>query len=136
MSDSEEIEVKNQRFREPETLFQKEMCGKEPGVIAQKCFDSINKSDIDIRKGLYKCIVLSWGTTMFSGLSERLTKEVKNLAPETMKNNVKVIANPKRNYSAWIGCSILSFISTFSCMWITRDEYIEYGDSIVYRKCF
>ena len=75
--------------------------------LAQKCFDSINKSEIDIRKDLYQCIVLSGGTTMFSGLSERITKEVKNLVPESMKNNIKVIANPKRNYSAWIGVSIL-----------------------------
>ena len=62
---------------------------------------------------------------MFSGLSERLTKEVKNLVPESMKNNVKVIAVPERKYSVWIWGSILLSISTFSCIWITRDEYYE-----------
>ncbi len=35
---------------------------------------------------------------MFSSLPERLTKEVKNFVPESMKNNVKVIDVPERKY--------------------------------------
>ena len=73
---------------------------------------------------------------MFSGLPERLTKDVKALAPESMKNNVKVTAVPERKYSVSIGGSILSSISTFGSMWITKDEYQESGTSIVHRKCF
>jgi len=136
MPDGTVIKVKDQRFRAPEILFHPEQCGKEPGGVDQKCFDSINKSDIDVRKDLYQCIVLSGGTTMFSGLPERLTKEIKALAPESMKNNVKVIAVPERKYSVWIGGSILSSISTFGCMWITREEYNESGPQVVHRKCF
>ena len=136
MPDGTVIKVKDQRFRAPEILFHPEQCGKEPGGVAQKCFDSINKSDIDVRKDLYQCIVLSGGTTMFSGLPERLTKEIKALAPESMKNNVKVIAVPERKYSVWIGGSILSSISTFGCMWITREEFNESGPQVVHRKCF
>ena len=136
MPDGTVIKVKDQRFRVPEILFHPENCGKEAGGIDQKCYDSINKSDIDVRKDLYQCIVLSGGTTMFSGLPERLTKDVKALAPESMKNNVKVIAVPERKYSVWIGGSILSSISTFGSMWITKDEYQESGTSIVHRKCF
>ena len=136
MPDGTVIKVKDQRFRAPEILFHPEMIGEEAGGIDQKCYDSINKSAIDLRKDLYQCIILSGGTTMFSGFPERLTKEIKNLAPEAMKNNVKVIAVPERKYSVWIGGSILSSISTFNSMWITRDEYNESGASIVHRKCF
>ena len=136
MPDGTVIKVKDQRFRAPEILFHPEQCGKEPGGVDHKCFDSIGKSDIDVRKDLYQCIVLSGGTTMFSGLPERLTKEIKALAPESMKNNVKVIAVPERKYSVWIGGSILSSISTFGCMWITREEYNESGPQVVHRKCF
>ena len=136
MPDETVIKVKDQRFRAPEILFHPEMIGEEAGGIDQKCYDLINKSDIDLRKDFYQCIVLSGGTTMFSGFPERLTKEIKNLAPEKMKNNVKVIAVPERKYSVWNGGSILSSISTFGSMWITRDEYNESGASIVHRKCF
>jgi actin-related protein len=53
-------------------------------------YNSIINTDIDIRKSLYENIVLSGGTTMFRGLSERLGKEMVKLAPSAMK--VKVVA--------------------------------------------
>jgi len=69
------------------------------------------KCDIDVRKDLYSNIVLSGGTTMFTGIAERLSKEVTALAPSTMK--IKVVAPPERKFSVWIGGSILSSLSTF-----------------------
>jgi actin len=71
---------------------------------------------------------------MFTGIAERLSKEISNLAPSTMK--VKVVAPPERKFSVWIGGSILSSLSTFQTMWITKDEYHEAGPAIVHRKCF
>jgi actin-related protein len=77
---------------------------------------------------------MSGGTTMFPGIPERLSKEVTALAPSTMK--IKVVAPPERKFSVWIGGSILSSLSTFQAMWITRAEYDESGPGIVHRKCF
>lgn len=57
---------------------------------------------------------LSYGKTMFIGLPERLTKDVMALAPESMKKEVKIIANPERKNSTWIGGSILSSLKNFS----------------------
>ena len=136
LPDGNVITVKDQQFRGPECLFKPDLVGKESGGFGQLCFDSIMKSDIDIRKDLYENIILSGGTSMFRGLPERLEKEVKERAPEAMKGIVKVIATPERKYSVWIGGSILSSISTFGTMWITKDEYDESGASIVHRKCF
>ena len=53
-----------------------------------------------------------------------------------MKEEVKVIATPERKFAAWIGGSILSSISTFDSMWITKNEYQESGATIVHRKSF
>ena len=64
---------------------------------------------------------------MFSGSPEWLTKEVKNLVPESMKNNVQVIAVPERKYSVWIGCSILSFISTFFWLFFSFFQFSFYS---------
>jgi len=92
------------------------------------------KCDIDVRKDLYSNIVMSGGTTMYEGIAERLNKEVVALAPSSMK--IKVVAPPERKYSVWIGGSILSSLSTFQSMWITKSEYEESGPQIVHRKCF
>merc|ERR1712224_989405 len=97
-------------------------------------FQTIMKCDVDIRKDLYANIVLSGGTTMFPGIAERMTKELVSLAPSSMK--VKIVAPPERKYSVWIGGSILSSLSTFQTMWISKEEFDESGPSIVHRKCF
>lgn len=92
------------------------------------------KCDVDVRRDLYGNIVMSGGTTMFKDIDKRLNKEVVALAPSSLK--IKVVAPPERKYSVWIGGSILSSLSTFQTMWITKGEYDESGPSIVHRKCF
>ena len=134
LQDSNAITVGNERFRTPEVLFQPSLIGKEASGIHDCTFQTIMKCDVDIRKDLYQNIVLSGGTTMFQGIGERMTKELTALAPSTMK--IKVVAPPERKYSVWIGGSILSSLSTFQQMWISKAEYDEAGPSIVHRKCF
>lgn len=136
LPDGTNINVKDQRIRCPEMLFNPYIVGKEGNGMGQSCYDSIQICDIDIKKDLYKNIVLSGGTSMFNGLPERLTKEIKKLAPESMKENVKVFDSPKRQFAVWNGGSILSSISTFKSMLITKTEYDENGEIIVHRKCF
>jgi len=134
LPDGNVITVGNERFRCPEVLFQPSFIGKEASGVHDCTFQTIMKCDVDIRKDLYSNIVLSGGTTMFQGIGERMTKELTALAPSTMK--IKVVAPPERKYSVWIGGSILSSLSTFQQMWISKAEYDESGPSIVHRKCF
>merc|ERR1719261_183527 len=111
LPDGNVITVGNERFRCPEVLFQPSFIGKEASGIHDTTFQSIMKCDVDIRKDLYANVVLSGGTTMFLGIGERMTKELTALAP------------PERKYSVWIGGSILSSLSTFQQMWISKAEY-------------
>jgi len=136
MPDGTIVTIGSERFRCPEVLFKPSLIGKEFPGIHESCYNSIMKSDIDVRKDLYSNIVLSGGTTMFTGLPERLQKEVQKLAPSAISSKVKVHATPERKYSVWIGGSILSSLSNFQCMWITKAEYDDAGPQIVHRKCF
>jgi len=133
LPDGNVITIGSERFRAPETLFQPNFIGMESAGIHKLTFDSIMKCDVDIRRDLYKNIVMSGGTTMFTGIPERLEKEMKALAPQGM--DIKVIAPPERKYSVWIGGSILASLSTFEEMWVTKEEYDESGPTIVHRKC-
>lgn len=133
LPDGNMIAVGKERFECPEGLFQPAFLGREAKGIHHTTFDSIMKCDVDIRRELYANVVLSGGTTMYEGIGERMTKELTELVPQTMQ--VKVIAPPERKFSVWIGGSILSSLSTFNTMWITREEFDESGPSIVHRKC-
>jgi len=134
LPDGQIITIGNERFRCPEAMFQPSFLGMEAVGVHETTFVSIMKCDIDIRKDLLANIVLSGGTTMYAGIADRMQKEVTALAPSTIK--VKIIAPPERKYSVWIGGSILSSLSTFQTMWITKEEYEESGPGIVHRKCF
>ena len=131
LPDGQVITIDTKRFRGPQVLFKPDFIGLEQDGVHKLTFSSIMKCDVDIRKDLYFNIVCSSGTTMFEGIAERLQKEIKALAPDSM--TIKIIAPPERKYSVWIGGSILSSlsISTLEEMWISKNEYDEAGPSIV-----
>jgi actin-related protein len=134
LPDGSFLTIGNERFRAPEALFQPNLLGLDIDGADETTYKSIMKCDLDIRRDLYGNVVLSGGTTMYPGIGERLTKELTNRAPPSMK--VKVVAPPERKFSVWIGGSILSSLSSFQQMWVSKAEYEEAGPSIVHRKCF
>jgi len=79
--------------------------------VHQMVVDSINRTDLDLRKDLYANIVLSGGTTLTKGFGDRLLNEIQRVAVKDMR--IKIFAPPERKYSTWIGGSILGGLSTF-----------------------
>ena len=123
------ITFSDERFRCTEILFNP--CFEMSG-IAKASFESIMSCNIGARNDLYSNIVLAGGTTMHNGFIERFEKEIVSLAPPAVK--VKIVAEPERKYSAWIGGSILGSLATFPQMVITRDEYNDSGPGIAHRN--
>jgi actin-related protein len=133
LPDGEKVVIGAERFLAPEVFFNPGVIGMEATPLDESIVDSIRKCDVDLRRELYANIVLSGGSTMFPGLKERLEKEIKELTPEEV--DVKIIAPPERQYSVWMGGSILSSLKTFQKLWITNKEYKEQGSSVIHR-CF
>jgi actin beta/gamma 1 len=131
LPDGRVITVGNERFRCPEVIFQPSLLGLEALGIHVATYNTIMQCDMDIRKKLYANIILSGGTTMYPGFTDRLRKEIAALAPSTIP--VKIVAPPDRQYSVWIGGSILASLSTFQKVWISKMEYSESGCTIVHR---
>lgn len=92
------------------------------------------KCDPDIKKELFRNIVLAGGSTMFKGMQKRMKKEIQALAPSPMGPEVESPAD--RKYSCWLGGAILAKIEKFDSMWITKKEYDDKGVNIVHEKCF
>ncbi len=81
-----------------------------------------------MQRSLQQHLAFGW-TYGFAGIGEDKNKVFKALAPSPMK--IKGVATPERKYSEWIGGSILSSLSTFQQMWISKGEYDESGPTIV-----
>ena len=134
LPDGSTIELKEERIKCPEALFNPKIINKEENNITQNCYEAIEKCDNDIKKDMYKCIVLSGGCSMFNGLEERFLKEIKSQVNDDMKNEVKLEIGNDKKYGVWTGGALLS-MSGFELKWITKPEYEEFGDLIVHKKC-
>ena len=134
LPDGQVATIGNERFRCPEALFQPAFIGLESAGIHETIYNAIMKCDVDIRKDLYANIVLAGGSSLFTGMADRLQKEISNLAPPTTR--IKVIQETRQQYATWQGASRLASLPTFEQMWISKGEYDEEGPTIVHRKCF
>ncbi|KAJ7111946.1 actin family [Mycena epipterygia] len=133
LPDGEVITIGKERFRVPEALFRPSIIDSESAGLHETTFNSIQKCDLDLRQKLYRTIALTGGNTMFTGMADRMHKELSLLAPPGVK--VKMYAPPERKYSVWIGGSILASLNTFQNLWCSKQEYEESGPWIVHRKC-
>jgi len=136
LPDGKVVTIGNERFRCPEALFQGGFLGQSGG-IHESTYSSIMKCDEDIRRDLFGNVVLSGGTTMFPGIEDRLEKELSiQKVVQAPDNVINIIPPPQTKYSAWLGGSIFSSLSTFPHCLITKEDADEFGPVIVHRKCF
>jgi hypothetical protein len=76
--------LNEERIKCPELLFCPSLMDLETEGIHKFTHDCIIKCDYDIRKDLFKNIVMAGGSTMFFGMKERMRKEIQALAPSPM----------------------------------------------------
>lgn len=118
----------------PEALFKPSLAGHADFKgIGDLCHNSVLKCDIGVRRSMYGNIVLSGGTTLFSGIQERLQKDISARTPPTV--DVSVEAPEDRKFSVFTGASILTNLPNFSERWVTKEMYEEHGKSIIWRMC-
>jgi centractin len=134
LPDGTQIALGAERFRAPEILFHPNIIGLEYPGIHELLSYCIGRADLDLRMTLFSQIVLSGGSTMFTGFGDRLLNEVRKLAPKDIK--IRISAPPERKFSTWIGGSILASLATFKKMWVSKEEYEEEGFPILHRKTF
>ena len=70
---------------------------------------------------------------MTSGFVERLHQEMTTLLPPHTK--ILIRSASERMHAALMGGCILTELSTFREMWISKAEYEESGAKIVHSKC-
>lgn len=134
LPDGNTIQIADQLFQAPEALFTPAQLGIQNPGLAKMVFCSITKCDANIQSNLYGEMVLSGGTTLVQGLDDRLLRELEQLASKGTP--IKITAPPDRWFSTWIGASIVTSLSSFKQMWVTSEDFKEFGTSVVQRRCF
>jgi actin-related protein 3 len=138
-------DVGYERFLGPEVFFNPEIYSSDfltplPKVVD----DTVQSCPIDTRRGLYKNIVLSGGSTMFKDFGKRLQRDIKRAVDYRIKRSeeisggkikavplaVNVISHHMQRYAVWFGGSMLASTPDFYNVCHTKQQYDEQGPSI------
>lgn len=123
-----------ERFRASEIFFRPELAGLETPGVAHHVGKAIDDADIELRKMLYGNVLVAGGSTKMKGFAPRLLEDLRKSAKPGTK--VRIHAPRDRLTSAFVGGTVLSSLSTFRQMVITKKEYKEHGTSIIHRKTY
>lgn len=96
--------------------------------------ESLSRCDIDIRKELASSILVTGGGSLIEGISNRLAEELNDALPPAYKPKLASPMAIERHYASWIGGSILGICGSFQQLWLSKSEFDEQGDRIVFQK--
>jgi len=141
------VDVGYERFLGPEVFFNPEIFNPLFPEPLPKSVDScIQGCPIDCRRGLYKNIVLSGGSTMFKDFARRIQRDIDRMVKIRLERSVaaaggertgkaptmevKVLSHAMQRYAVWFGGSLLAQGAEFYRHCHTKAEYDEKGPSI------
>lgn len=120
------VDVGYERFLAPEIFFNPEIASSDFLTPLPEVVDTvIQATPIDVRRGLYKNIVLSGGSTMFRDFGRRLQRDIKHLVDTRIHRSeelsgarsggldVQVISHKKQRNAVWFGGSLLAQTVSF-----------------------
>ncbi|XP_036719045.1 actin-related protein 3B isoform X3 [Balaenoptera musculus] len=151
------IDVGYERFLGPEIFFHPEFANPDfMESISDVVDEVIQNCPIDVRRPLYKNVVLSGGSTMFRDFGRRLQRDLKRVVDARLRLSeelsggrikpkpveVQVITHHMQRYAVWFGGSMLASTSVhapsagclvqpeFFQVCHTKKDYEEYGPTI------
>lgn len=139
------IDVGYERFLGPEIFFHPEFSNPDFTTSISETVDKVVQDcPIDNRRGLYKNIVLSGGSTMFKDFGKRLMRDVKRTVDARLRLSeslsggkikpqpieVKVVSHSMQRYAVWFGGSMLAYTPDFYSVCHTKADYEEKGPSL------
>uniref|UniRef100_A0A8D1WAR5 Actin related protein 3B n=1 Tax=Sus scrofa TaxID=9823 RepID=A0A8D1WAR5_PIG len=139
------VDVGYERFLGPEIFFHPEFANPDfMESISDVVDEVIQNCPIDVRRPLYKNVVLSGGSTMFRDFGRRLQRDLKRVVDARLKLSeelsggrikpkpveVQVITHHMQRYAVWFGGSMLASTPEFFQVCHTKKDYEEYGPSI------
>ncbi|XP_034079023.1 actin-related protein 3-like isoform X3 [Gymnodraco acuticeps] len=139
------VDVGYERFLGPEIFFHPEFANPDFMQPISDIVDEVIQScPIDVRRPLYKNIVLSGGSTMFRDFGRRVQRDLKRVVDARLKFSeelsggrlkpkpmeVQVVTHHMQRYAVWFGGSMLASTPEFSQVCHSKKDYDEIGPSI------
>ncbi|GLE04517.1 hypothetical protein PINS_up013472 [Pythium insidiosum] len=95
--------------------------------LPQMIYDAVHQCDADLRRDMLGNVILCGGGSLLPGLTERLHSELSTLVPSAFKLRFTAVTSIERQFSCFIGGSVLASLGSFQQLWVSRHEYDEVG---------
>jgi actin-related protein 3 len=138
------VDIGYERFLAPEIFFNPEILSSDYLTPLPTVIDSVVQGcPLDVRKGLYRNIVLSGGSTMFRDFGRRLQRDIRQLVDARIRRSeelsgakssgleVQVVSHKRQRNAVWFGGSLLAQTAEFRNYCHTKQDYDEFGPGIV-----
>ena len=136
LPDKKKITISKERFQATEVIFDPKQFGYDYPNFQELFKKTVKGIDSDLREIMLANIIFNGGTTLIKGFKSRVTQEIEQ-AGQDYEFKKKVHTYPEAQFMAWLGGSILTSLTNFENLWITKAEYKEEGKAtIVHKKCF
>ena len=119
LPDGHTIMTSENDFSLLEILLKPSLIGKDIQNCGLQIADTIKSCDLNTRHDLQNNIILSGGTTLVSNFDSQLNQYLSRY----LNKNIKVISYPDRQLLQWNGASIVSELSFFDNISISRNNY-------------
>lgn len=98
-----------------------------PKGLSTMLYDAVQLCDADLRRDMLSNIILCGGGSLTRGLTERLHSELTAMVPSTFKVRFTSVMKVEREFSVFIGGSVLASLGSFQQLWVSRQEFDEVG---------
>jgi actin-related protein 3 len=130
------VDIAYEQFLGPELFFHPEIFSSTFTTPLPDLVDGVvQQCPIDVRRDLYKNIVLSGGSTMFKHFGRRLERDLKHIVDGrtpvgATAVDVNVISHSSQRFAVWMGGSYLAASQHFEQLCISKRDYEERGPSV------
>lgn len=139
LPDGSFIKIGRERFEACEALFKPVLVGREEPGISEMIFNSIMGLAIDERPKFFSNIILSGGSTMYPGMSDRIKYDLRKLHNEmrgkqhgeSKRISINVEDPPNRRFLVYVGGATLAdLMANQDSFWRSREDYFEQGEEV------
>ena len=127
LPDGSKLKLNSERFLLSEPLFDPNIIHIDYMGLAEAISKVVMSWDRENWEELLSNVVLSGGSSLMVGLSERIELELRNYFSDKLSPKIKVVAASGRENMGWIGASVLFSKDQLKKGWITNPTHQELG---------
>ncbi len=125
LPDGSKLKLNSERFLLSEPLFDPNIIHIDYMGLAEAISKVVMSWDRENWEELLSNVILSGGSSLMVGLSERIELELRNYFSEKLGPKIKVVAASGRENMGWIGASVLFSKDQLKKGWITNPTHQE-----------